>query len=221
LSINQQALGHFWSLAVEEQFYWIWPGVLRKLTVPVITGVAIACMPGALILRVVVNSHWFAFWNTFARMDALMAGALCALCLGRPKVQLWTARFASHLIALFVGLVAAVVIGDYVVGPRFTDTIGLSLLALAYGSLLLNAVHGPPSLRRVLRFPVLLILGRYSYGIYVYHQPLYYALRALNVTRGWPLLIATLAGSMGIAVISYELLEKRILQLKDRWAPTA
>jgi len=119
-------------------------------------------------------------------------------------------------------LILAVVVGDHWLGDRFTVTVGAMVLALAFGSLLWYVTVGPQWIGGLFRSPLLTALGKYSYGIYVYHWPLYEVFIQLHlVQRGWPNLIASLTASILMGILSYELVEKHILSLKNsRWLNT-
>ena len=222
--LNQQSLGHFWSLAIEEQFYWFWPLAVRFVAPSWLTRAALGTFAAAVLSRIALsNWHWFIFRNTFCRTDALMVGVLCAIAWKSPMGSKYLTSRANYLGAAVPTLALAVAAGDRWLGTKFTDTFGLMALALAFGALLWYAMVGPKLIRGFFRARVLRELGKYSYGIYVYHQPIYLALLALHpVPRGWPMFAATLIISIGLAVLSYELAEKHILKLKDRqWRVTA
>ena len=214
--LNQKSLGHFWSLAVEEQFYWIWPFVVRFTNLQWLPWVALGTFSSAVLLRIAfVDSPVFIFRNTFCRTDALMMGALCAIAWQSPAVARFIANRVHYLGGAVPIIVLAVVVGDYWLGIRFTYTAGIMALALAFGALLWYAVTGPQPIRRIFRLPILTKLGKYSYGIYVYHQPIYFAYVQLCwFPRGWPMFGASLLTSVSLAVLSYELAEKHILRLK-------
>lgn len=219
--INQQCLGPFWSLAVEEQFYWFWPLVVRFVAPHRLTGWALAIFSSALLLRLAYSqSYWFIVRATFCRIDAIMVGALCAIAWSMPAVAAYLTRRIRYLAAAVPVLILCLLAGDRWLGDRFTGTIGLSALDLAFGALLWCALAGPTAIRSFFRWRILGKLGKYSYGVYAYHLPIYFAFIQLNVVpRGWPMFAASLTASISLAVLSYELAEKHILKFKTGIAP--
>src|SRR5438445_1418758 len=92
------AIGHFWSLAIEEQFYLIWPVVVLALRRRQLQACCLACVIGALFVRVGLNvagNETAAFVLTPARIDALAVGAYLALSARGPAGLNPTSRWAS------------------------------------------------------------------------------------------------------------------------------
>jgi peptidoglycan/LPS O-acetylase OafA/YrhL len=82
-SANPQGVGHFWSLAVEEQFYMAWPLLVWWLDGRALFRVTVALCAAAPLWRIVlISKHWDPEWiyrNTFSRMDTLLVGAAVAI----------------------------------------------------------------------------------------------------------------------------------------------
>src|SRR6185295_12509446 len=91
--VNAGLLGHFWTLAIEEQYYLVWPWLVKTLSGRSVLVVCGALAIGALVIRI----GWMAFgfeWSgayrfTLARIDALAIGSMLALLVRRP---IWHAR---------------------------------------------------------------------------------------------------------------------------------
>jgi peptidoglycan/LPS O-acetylase OafA/YrhL len=233
---------HFWSLAVEEQFYLLWPFVVRALTprrlLALCLGLAVAAFAVRVGLRLGGAGPQPAYMWTITRMDALALGAAVAVVLRMPRASAWALRWdrGSGWIALAIGLAGFIITrGD----PRTTvlsQTIGYSILAVTFSVFVFAAVtadarrRGP--LYHALAWSPLRVLGTYSYGIYVFHVPIHRAigLPLLHrwVPEGTPIgskigilyfVIASLV-SLGAAVISYHLFEQRFLALKRYFTPS-
>ena len=220
---------HFWSLAIEEQFYLVWPLVVwyasRRNTM-IVAGIAIV---GALVCRVTLLAvgapGLTRYILTPCRLDGLGVGSLIALWLREPGDDATCAkrvRDRMRTIAIAAGLVL-LVIGIHDRGlpnlSNLVSTIGYTALAWVFGWLVTVAAVQPTP---VLRTPALVTAGRYSYGLYVIH-PL---INAVTEAR-WPTpehrllgAVAMWVGSAVLAVASYHGFEQRFLALKDRWAPT-
>jgi peptidoglycan/LPS O-acetylase OafA/YrhL len=233
-------LGHFWSLAVEEQFYFIWPFCVWLLPPRKLINVAIVASVVALLIRI----FWVSFSGpsqaiaiaTVTRMDSLLCGAVGALLcrdpMALPALRKWSPRiFVVMIVAFAVGALLFLVRPD--ASLYFIETIGFSLLALGFASLVVHAAASggaPIAVQRVFRNGTLTAFGKYSYGIYVFHVPVLMTCDALIYWRlpvslahnpwfsiAYVGLLATT--SFVIAKVSYEYFERRFLALKRYFEP--
>jgi peptidoglycan/LPS O-acetylase OafA/YrhL len=229
------AIGHFWSLAVEEQFYLLWPLCVLAFSRETLARVAL----GGALLALVIRCAWVGLAGanigmtlaTFCRMDSLLTGALCALVYlrhvgGNPirHLKVWCVAPLAAFVALAILTHGAL---------AFIASVGFSLLAIGFGALILGAAvndRESDPLQRVLRNRVLSRVGKYSYGMYVYHVPLLWACQLLVFNRLPAALvvqpvfaIAYVCGlallTFAVAVISYEYVERPILGLKRHFEP--
>jgi peptidoglycan/LPS O-acetylase OafA/YrhL len=233
------ALSHFWSLAVEEQFYLAWPAVVllargRRLAA-VCAGLFAA---GPLLRLAIVDAGWpvgSAFRVTPGRVDALALGGLLAVALRDPALRSAALRLARPAaIAGAVGFVALGAPHGFDMHARPLELWSHTLLALAFVGLLAAAVESEAAggrLAAALAAPRLRALGRYAYGLYVWHYLIHVgALGALRATAAGAALLATRAGyaayaalgvaaSLALAWASWHFVERRFLAWKDRLAP--
>ena len=224
------ALIHFWSLAVEEQFYLVWPLAIRRLRALPFC-LAVAALSLAIRLAMVVSgvlSEAVYEW-TVCRMDALALGAAVAAWAEEPPqlAKLLSRAFLrwSPWIVLLAGALCS---RGYRQNGALAQTAGYSLLALGFGLWILSilAERDWPA-NAWLRWPWLRSLGKYSYGIYVIHLPFRVAAEALLNTLGLPKTLAVDVGYVavtslvvyGLAVACYHGYESRFLQLKSRFEP--
>ena len=227
-------LGHFWSLAVEEQFYLVWPLVVLVCSRRGLRAVCLGLLAGCLVLRgllVLDGPTLAAYVLTPARMDALAAGGLLAVTLREPaqwqRLVRWTAPVGLAATALIGGLWLRY--GWLASDTRPVQTLGFSLTAILSAILVVVAVEGSPwpRLARALQSPTLRFFGRYSYGLYVFHHllvfPLAEQLRLLErVPRlagsqlpGQLLFTLVATGvSVSAALLSWHALEYPFLRLK-------
>lgn len=234
-----------WSLAIEEQFYLLWPLVVAACGNRRLAGVSIALAFLALALRVGLalapGNHWLAgLVLTPTRADGLALGALVALLAREPG---WLAR--RRRAAGLVGIVALVGYGWLTVqrGPGWEGTPlqALRFTAVAAGfSALLVLVLGAdraaseqrPLLVRLASMHGLLVLGKYSYALYLLHGPVdaivkahwgaLADLRVLGSTLPMMGLYVLAAGGLTLllARLSWMLLEAPCLRLK-RYFPSS
>jgi peptidoglycan/LPS O-acetylase OafA/YrhL len=236
-------LGHFWSLAVEEQFYLIWPLCVWLLISQRLAKVAV----GASVIALLVRIFWVAHTGpsqaivmaTVTRMDTLLCGALAAILFRQAQtlgvLRRWLPRISCAAILLFIAGVGLVrLIHGPGGGSLFVETFGFTLLAVGFAALVLYAAasDGAETIsQRALRNGVLTDFGKYSYGIYVYHVPLlglfeFFIYRwlphalVLNFWFGVMSFAVVFAVSFYIAKVSYECFERRFLALKSHFEPS-
>jgi peptidoglycan/LPS O-acetylase OafA/YrhL len=233
-------LQHFWSLAVEEQFYLIWPFLVLKLARRRLMGVCVGLMVLALTLRAVL--YWLhlpvaAYLWTICRADSLAIGGVVALAARDPgdwQILLkWARRLA--LPALGALIVGRILNPGCTVGPGdtptfFMNTFELTLAGVFFGACIAIAVGSrKQSLgHRVVASPFLRFFGKYSYCLYICHLPVIviFAKAGLNSThlvgRLHSELLSVLAVngialavSIAIAFASWHLYEKQWLKLTN------
>ena len=221
---EEHAFPHFWSLAVEEQFYLVWPFVVRLAGRRGVTILATIAIGAAIACRIAARAHWgeeAAYLFTPCRMDALALGALAACLVRAPatiidRVPPLALRLGGGLVVI-VGLLVGKL--DRTGAPM--QYAGYTIIALGFALILLGALDGS----RFLKWGALRRVGMYSYGMYVFHMPLhlYVGLPIVGDAPSLPVAIAYLvvmtAATFGIAAASYHLFERRFLALKARLAP--
>lgn len=224
-------LDHFWSLAIEEQFYLVWPFVVLSLSRGKLMLVAAAMVVTAPVIRtfMVLNDvpDLAVYVLTPARMDGLAMGALIALIVRGPKgiapLVPWVWRLGSAAFAAF--LLVVLVRRDFSNEDPFILTIGISLLTITYASLLILSLTFRP-LSTLMELPVMRWFGKYSYGLYVWHpiinmillySPLTERFGEINPVKGVLLLVMAFAVSVLTTLASYKFLESPLLRLKNRF----
>lgn len=224
-------LGHYWSLAIEEQFYLVWPVAVLWLGRVALMRVCLASMAVSAVLRWAVESRGISsFTLTPCRIDTLLVGALLALAARGPGALAGWSRRAAWLVP--AAMVAAVPL--YMTlrsgGSVTLQVVKYPLLAVLYGGLLVVGVTARPGSRvdRGLTARPLTLLGKYSYGIYIYHPAMIHlvgwlfatasvgsALQAVHPAVGLSVRIALIAAGTAAAVwVSWHGFERPFLSLK-------
>jgi peptidoglycan/LPS O-acetylase OafA/YrhL len=226
---------HFWSLAVEEHFYLFWPLVIYAFNR---RGAMLACV--ACIVLSTVSRVWLmslgdngiaCYVLTPCRMDSLTVGAWLALAVRGPMAERNVARWAA--LSLAASLVAtAVFLGSKQDLTHMDATVLVlrpTFFSWVFASLLMVAVCARPGglVGRLGRGQMLRFLGKYSYGLYIFHYPLIPLLQHVYsiedvASKIGSLFLARLGfvalevgGSVALALLSWNLMEKHCVKLKD------
>jgi len=231
-------LGHFWSLAIEEQFYLVWPVLVLVFSRRSFLALC------ATLLGVSVTIRWGQWvdgeslvrgYVTFARLDPLVTGAALAALARSPRglaaLRPWARVAGAGSLTALTYLITTEAHSDPASVSRvFVQT----LYALVFGSLLVLTVTARKGsgLQRVFSNRALVFLGIYSYGIYVFHHPLLVfagthdiGAHRLPTVLGSQLpalaVVMAVGGAVTLAVawLSYHLFEMRFLRLKRFFRP--
>jgi peptidoglycan/LPS O-acetylase OafA/YrhL len=228
-------LGHLWSLAVEEQFYLLWPLLILLVRPGALSWICAALVPLSLGIRLHYAGHTpglDAFVNTFtpASLDSLACGALVALAV---RSAVWRRRAARFVRPFLLACMIWFCILGWRAGGLFEylpliQTWGITALTLLFAALIFIAATSSRGVSsaffelRALRFT-----GKISYGLYVLH-PMVMAL-LLPVFAAYPTnavvdlalntekICLVLLTSMALAAGSWFYFEKPILGLKKRF----
>ena len=236
LNFESQVFPHFWSLAIEEQFYFLWPLVVRYCSSRQVLRLCFALAFASFSIRVAMLWQGAPadsiYTYTVCRMDALALGGAIAAWLQLPRASDHLARHRPYLAwgSLMLLIIGFVVTRGY---PRLSalgQTIGYSWLACAFAMAVLAVAlraneAGAVSWKRPLAAEPLLTLGKYSYAMYVFHKPLHdwigrpllVHFKLLDQPSCWVavgyFVIGTLT-TLALAATSFHLFEKRFIALK-------
>ena len=221
------AMDHFWSLAVEEHFYLVWPLAVFLLSRRAMIAACAVAIGGALAIRLwlhLINDRSMAYFHwTPCRMDALALGGLVALVARSPSGAAWLPKVAVGVLPAALVATAAswrTDWGEYVFRGSLLGLMFAALLVLVVSA----AARNPLSI--VCRARPMRLMGKYSYAIYVLHPLLmttvlqYVAYPKLvarmhsGVAGVSAFLVIAFAVSIGAAWLSWHLYEKHFLRLK-------
>ena len=229
-----QFLGHFWSLAVEEQFYLVWPALLavtkrerllRLCTLIILTAIAIR-----FFLWLIDYSSAGIFVGTLSRMDSLIVGATIAIALrgewGRRRLtKIW--KPVSIGTGFFLAMLFLWTKG-FLFSQPILLTIAFTVLAVFFGAILVGSLIRGSYLERLFSNTALRFMGKYSYAVYVFHLPLTFVSAGIwkewvGASVWWQLLYLPLVIGFSIlaALLSWKVIEKPFLSLKSYFPKTS
>ncbi len=239
LTDDARFLTHLWSLAVEEQFYLVWPFIIllvkspRKLFFIMLTVLLIVVIARSVVWLLQIEDLNYTTLYTFTRIDGICVGSMVALLINyKPDL------ITRHLTIIVLGLAAINFIfyfinqsgnGSY---PYFAF-VGYTTFCAMFGILLHEIVTNRNNsfFKQLLAFPFLRFCGKISYGFYVYHWPVYLMTQhffyntlsesfqlSINQLRTGASILSTLLAFL-ISIVSYYLFERYFLQLKEKYKP--
>lgn len=210
------SVSHLWSLAVEEQFYAVWPWLILCAPERWLRPIVITMILVAPVSRLLFPNPMDSVLPTSA-LDSLGLGALMAMPAAAPHKGGPYGILGAALVGVTLMLRYAGLGGQYqIVGLDF----GVSLLSAWAVVSAARGFAGPAG--RFLSASPVMAVGRISYGLYVYHGFTPYLLGRYVpgfIEMAWPLrtLLLTTATAL-IAMISWRLLEQPFLRLKPAFS---
>lgn len=225
------SLDHFWSLAVEEHFYLMWPFVVwmlgREKTFKFAVMFAIVCTVARIAFATLSENSVASDVMSFFRFDGLLLGAAVACVAREPGGLQRFIKLARHGVLLsFLAILMVTLMGGRVL------TISHSVWAVFWTCVLVTLLCSPVEgqIAGLFRWSGMRSLGKYSYAMYVFQSPLIPLLGGmisaagiatmLNMNPGYavlPTIIYTIIMfivSYAMAIFSWHLLEKHCLKLK-------
>lgn len=215
--IGHPSLNVLWSLAVEEQFYLVWPFVVLFSSERALMWIAAAMIVITPLLRAIATPWFSSFWPIYYltpfRMDLLCAGALMSMLIRRDR-HVFDKYLVHAVICMIVSLSALAALHLHF--PRFraantplSNAALYSISLVLSTSLLVVAIAGGKYVNRVLSHPVLVYMGTISYTFYLIHLTVLYVLWNLPISH-----LAAAALGLVIAIAyssaSWFLFEKRL-----------
>lgn len=212
---------HTWSLAVEEQFYIVFPLLMaalyryaRKFTPAILMGIAIVSL--VLGISAVTNNPSTAFYLAPMRAWELLTGSLLALNIipkGLGKIQ-------ANVIGLAGLIMIAVPIFQYSDNTKFP---GISAIPPVLGTamIIIAGMEGKSLIGRFLGFPLLVFIGKISYSVYLWHWPLiifarYYSIRQMTSAELGVVLVSTFViSTLSWAFVETPFRSKQFLSTKQ------
>ena len=227
--VNKSPFLHFWSLAIEEQFYFAFPlllVVLTKFAQPLKKFTNLIFGIGALFVASIAlqiftqqSNPMRAYYATDTRVYQLAAGALLAVFLLRRNEHSSTSvtklPFQAALTPLALVAFIALAIGDgWFLSSLSASTRGI--LAMAMGVVLIWSLEPqfPSPLQRIFSSKHFTYLGRISYGTYLWHWPLIVLSKPVLSLSPLQLALFATVGATALSALSYELIEAPVRMSK-------
>lgn len=175
-------LNIFWSLCIEEQFYFFWP-LLIYLFKKQINVFIITTLFGVTLIRayLVVGEVWTEtaiYTNTLTRIDTILVGALLAVAIRNRSWRIFLERNAFYILIFLLSLLLLFLLFIRGLHPfnYYTMIFGYPIIYMLFGIIMLSVIQRGNTLsllRKMCENKVLVFFGKYSYAMYVYHWIIY------------------------------------------------
>ena len=235
---DNNILHHLWSLAVEEQFYLLWPPVImifkntKKLLIGMLFLLIIIMATRSLIWVYKIDNIVYFSLYTFTRIDGICIG--CILALSRKLNPDFLQKKQPFIVLVFACLnfLFYFINSYYHFSFPYLALIGYTTFAMLFGLLVQEGIKKSNNFfHKVFTWKPLQFLGKISYGLYVFHWPVYiicfpYLLNIFqNLLNEIPMLNNILASlicifiAIAMSAISYYTFERPFLKLKYKFQP--
>lgn len=237
--INGSIISHFWSLAIEEQFYLFWPLIIYFNSKKSIVKMSLVIIIMSVVLRnifIFFEYSWVtSYIFTLSRLDNLSIGALCAVLIREKDFINILNRYTIYIMMISSSIIIFILIytRNLSMSNIYFLSFGYTILAILFACIILFSLsdHRFNFLKKVFNTSIMVFLGKYSYGLYVYHIPVFMLLypklkSSLKFLTSLEIISDLIASTLIfilvviISLLSYHLVEVKFLKLKKYFHPT-
>jgi peptidoglycan/LPS O-acetylase OafA/YrhL len=222
-------LAHTWSLSCEEQFYIVWPIILltllrisrkRHYVALVAAAVALFSWLASIHLTMSGASERRLCFGLDGRADTLMIGCILSVVLSSGLMTENAKKTIQKLLVVIAPLSMASLLAFSIFGNKLGRSFfyfGFVIIALLAAALILDVLVSPRSIiRRLMAMKWLVWIGSVSYGLYLWHWPIFWGMHGFGF-KGWTVVLVGTPLTFLVVLLSYYGMEKPILELKKRF----
>ncbi len=225
---NHFPLGHTWSLAIEEQFYLVWPVIVAlvcsrtrspRSRFAVLSSMAIAIMAYRCVMSGILSADRV-YYGSDTHCDGLIFGSALAFFVATLPAGLLAAnasRWVGWVFSPLAVLTLGVIVFKTLLLKSSMGRAGSVAVTLASVTIVLDIIAGSHCLLESIltqRLPIW--IGKISYGLYLWHLPIYYVLADFHL--GWiAKLTIGIPLSIAVSALSFYTVEKRIMSYKVKF----
>jgi peptidoglycan/LPS O-acetylase OafA/YrhL len=226
-----------WSLAVEEQFYAVWPWLAFRMKRETVLKTCLTVFAIAPVIRYAFHlggaGGQFIYANTLTRLDGIALGGAIAAWVRGPMFDAdQLAKFAK--IGAIVGTIGYVVCFLLTPYSLVADYLAYTFITMGFGGVVCFALfyRGESNwFAAAMRHPWLMTMGKISFALYLFNNPIYLMAHGNHVNNllarlglgewsaGFTRLAIENVALFAAALLSWKLFESPILKLKKKWAP--
>jgi peptidoglycan/LPS O-acetylase OafA/YrhL len=224
-------LAHTWSLAIEEQFYMIWPMLLiallrlirsHRIMISTIVLLLLSCWLTRILLAVGGASLDHLYNGLDTRGDKLLTGCLLGIILSSNLISMYRQSQLERMLK-FISPLSALILLLGSIAMRWQSLYmyyyGFLVIELSVSIIILDIFFSRKSMvNRLLLMKPVVWLGRISYGLYLWHFLILSTMRALGFWR-INVMIGGTCFAFLVASASYYFVERPVLKLKSRLTP--